>query len=578
MKPVLTLPRGISTLLRKYSFEAVDTSASLFYSSLEEYREKVLPYHEDVLQLVKRSEPSLGPALYAAELENAEKNLGCWRNIGIGRISPYEVAPVVTDPAFAEFLTPQLKTIGTELCKAARTLPLYALESWASNASHVINKSKGGPTYAPGSHKLAAIPTFVLGRRLATADILDLCGEMMGFELTQLNLRRAQGSRKPGKVGIVKDGAIVSYVEQSGVPKVRSVKASPGIINAQVTRLTELLKNVFRTIYRCNDGDPGPYVQRAREAGYYGATDYSTYDDTIPTEVRDAVRQFVFAPFLSTLEALGVVSAFEVEQALAADEWSASAPVLMPPLDINTAGLIVPRKGTIRSGEKTTSLIGTIVNLAICRACCRVAGIGANEIAVAIQSDDLLFWSRDASVVAAFTGVITSLPFTLKVTKPDYSAFLQRHVPDGFSYFSRQASLNREPVNEWESLTDFGISHAVRYHLLKGHPLRDHFLPTLRKHFPRAADEAEWFCKLSPEALIVALTMSQSGKNFADDEADTIAVKLKSIAPDVTVSRTVLDALSGRQQMTDRQLMQASENDSTPELVKLLKRIKKEVW
>lgn len=579
MKAVATLPRAVAARLRAYNFEAVDPTASLFYADTTEYAARVLPYHQHVEHIIHQGRGALGDELEAAERENAAKNMTCWRACGIGRFDPNEVPPVVSDPEWARLVQPELKFIGQRLCDTASALPVYVLASWADNAPHVINKFKGPPTYAPGRHVAAALPSFGLGRLVPLEPLLEWCEQLMGMEMALTLLERRQGNSptKVVKIGQVVDGEITSWVDATGYPKKRSVKASPAMVNAKLTRMTELLKQCFRMTFHCNDGNPDIYVHRAKIRGGAGATDYSTYDDTVPFEVRDLVRDLVFAPFLATMVSRGVMTEAEANDALKADAWNANAPILMPPLRLADAGLIVPRKGTIRSGEKPTSLIGTIVNLAICRACCKLAGITADDIEFAIQSDDLLFMGSD-DVVAAFRDTITSLGISLKVSTPEYTAFLQRHVPGGFAYFSRQASLNREASSEWETFEEFGLSHAVRFHLLKGHPLQHRFMEPLWEHFPEAAKHADWFIKLGADGLVEALSMFASTKVFDGEDAETIAARLKHIAPDVAVDAITLEKLSGRSTLTDRAMVKLANDMGVDKMKTLCARIKKEVW
>jgi hypothetical protein len=364
-----------------------------------------------------------------------------------------------------------MNKISTRLTSYAKTLSVSDLTKIYMGADIPINKGKGAPYWIQGTNTSSA----VLFARIATsARTLDELNEMVldigpaDAPMCATTYMRIQASRKEQTNWVIAGDGLVEHGTRRG-PKVRKIQALPFVYNYLLAGLTEVVKYCMVNSNDEHTGKIEPAVEQY--AGYreHIAADLSNYDDSVGIETLDAFRDSVFSPLSALLVRAGVMSARERRLFLEIDEWLQRIRLLTPPLLRNDAARLVRTIGGIKSGEKPTSLKGSLINEARIKS--KAKDLGLRVISFN-QGDDTLVYSNDARLKETW---FKHQMFGFTETEGVDLSFLMKRIPSGYSYLTRMvtSNVNREPAHEAAGLFSAASAMRIRYELLSGHLKQD---------------------------------------------------------------------------------------------------------
>jgi hypothetical protein len=465
------LPRNVVDLYNKYSFEAFDNRGAWAYDTPRGWFQAIL-HSNEVLEPVIDALRGQDTALAEAELENLEKAQVCWRDKGFGSLVQTEDLEV-SNPSQAVALSSELGKIGTRLLQYAKRLDVKQLIAIYDGAAIPINKGKGAPYWIPGTNTAAAVlfaRMYATAKSLADIDELVLAAGSADAPMCATTYMRIQASRKMQEMWHLSGDSLVSQGERRG-PKIRKIQALPFIYNYALAGMTEVIKYCMTNSNDEHTGKIEPATESYQTYPYHIAADLSNYDDSVGIETLDLFREVIFAPFSQFLVRVGVMSAVQRRIFLEVDEWLQKIKLLTPPLRMSEGARLVRTVGGIKSGEKPTSLKGTLINEARIKAKAKALGL---KIQSYNQGDDTLVYSNQRQLRDLW---FENQLFGFNETEGADLSFLMKRIPTGYSYLTRMvlSNINRESAHEAAGLYSAASAMRIRYELLKGHPAQDRY-------------------------------------------------------------------------------------------------------
>jgi len=464
------LARHIRELYQWYAFQATDNSPAYPYSSRDEWGAQALLFHDRVVSAMSRLSDA---TLRAAEAEAALKLTTFWRDKGLGSI--VQDAPLINrNEDQAAYLRPWMRALGTQLASIVRHHGADVFVPVYNNAVVPIDRGKGSPFWLPGTDHSAAIELHALWQ--GCNDVSDYVKRLhdSGPVKTRICLT--------GYIRIQDAGGEVpawvwtgDRVEQRGSrlgPKVRKVQAMPFGLNSMMAGAAECCRFAATMLDDRNSGTLGPAMNAARTSQFTIAIDLSKYDESVSAETIAQFRSVVMEPFCRALRDAGVISGRIYSILLSIDEMNQTIPFLAPPHRMEDGAELVDTDGMIKSGERWTSLKGTLINR-----CLRDAQLSAAKwSARAFNSgDDTLVCGDGASGRDRFLGQLSQHGFVEKVAaSPTY---LMRHMPSGYAYLGRMLGgcLNKEANREPSGVAHAAAAIQIRRGLLNNHPAQPAF-------------------------------------------------------------------------------------------------------
>jgi hypothetical protein len=305
---------------------------------------------------------------------------------------------------------------------------------------------------------------------------------------------RVQGSGKQRLVRYLDaEGGLHEYDDEWGFyPKTRRVQATGFVFNFRLSPVSNVITEVVKTM---DVGALTPFDtvledSRTRPDVYGLANDFSEYDDSIGSETLLVFIDEIWKPSCLALQRRGYLTKQEVDFTIDLLSRSLFLPLLMPPVKRDEAARLVQRHGGIPSGIRPTSLMGTLINLAI-RAWQRdqVRVPSSFVRTYAFGDDSLLLVKRDweKRLVSA------PLPPGLNETTPPDVTYLMKRIPTGYGYLGRMvmSTIQKEARNEPKNGMIAALGVAARRIILQGHPLAQEYDNWLKMMGGRYAEALE---------------------------------------------------------------------------------------
>lgn len=509
------VPPSVRSLLYNLNFEANQRGAAWCYDTWQQWRDVMSHISDKLTPLLS----TLPEPLRSAEYNHLEKGMVNWRHVGLGRMFVDQDA-VTTSQTQAEALKPYLKKIGRAYERTIRSNPTRAAD-WARSAKIVVSSGKGAPNwYSATDDKV--VPYIMsasgLGIGVSLANSGDDAKTINPLGLVITMLQRIQGARKPSQTYMLRDGYLIPAAMRM-VPKVRDVKAVPLWVNWVLAFATTMIKNANRAGDDTAQGDIIEAQRIARTYKYVGASDMSTYDDTISKETLDCWHECILQPVIFACEEMGLIDAGLASAILEAARWADTARILCPPRSMLEDAVLIDSFGRVKSGSYLTSTQDTDIRKAFFMAKAKYVDV---EIAYTCWGDDGLFGSHDPQLKEKWNSTGDGL-FDFVEKYEDEPSFLMKHVPDGYGYIARYATrtVNRETREEASTLEVAALGLAVRQAGLRGHPLERHFLPIMESApQPRLAAAARLarVGELELSRMIATSNVPGANKSFESED------------------------------------------------------------
>jgi len=468
------LPRSLVDLYRAYRDSNFEPREAFAYDTFTQWQQGVAAVVEYVTPLLHRLLTE-DMRLAGQEVEFLDKMQVNWRYRGSKTlvIEPADVAShSCRNQAQALALTPFFKTI------RKRSDALYVANEATESARLApvrLDRGKGAPFWVPGTDPEGAIMLRSLVQRCRSAKEIEAVCRGITNPRTPVNVQtsyiRVQGSR-------------------TDTAKIRRIAAIGFVYNHWWAPYAEVLRRLMKTDH---SGDVRDTLAVAGSWRYATAIDLKSYDTTVAYETHQALREYVILPLCRRIYAdcsrAGVKGMVDPNGLSSIDELIITMGILTPSWNRLSSASIVPAVGQIRSGENPTSYKGTTINEARCRH--KAQYLGARwgvDLITHNYGDDTILFCNDDRWIEAWTSEPSLLGFN-EVVAADAS-FLMRRVPDGYGYLGRMitACINREPRMEPDCSLRLASSIATRRVILRGHPLSNHFIPSLRKYAATAPD------------------------------------------------------------------------------------------
>lgn len=527
--------------LSTFNFTSLVPKPAYTYDTLEEWRQIMNKIVELTAPLVN---DLANDRLRAIELEHLEKGLVNWRAQGYGRLlfaSPFRSEST----AQAEHLRPFIRKRWTayrkvlEACTTTELLEVYL------GTRIRLDKGKGAPFWNPGSDRGAGLLLGAIGRQIWDVDGIEetMHEWSQGAPMLLTMYSRIQGNRKKLAKRVLYGNSLYASGEWVGC-KVRTVKAPPFVLNSLSAPGYDLLKWVILKAFPHRHlTDSRVAAQTAHPYRYLFASDLTTADDTISADTLEVWHEEMFAPFITYLLRRGVVTRKEARYLLAYDIHLIRTKILAPARTRNEGACIIEMVGGVKSGDRGT----TDKDLDIIAALCDAKRTRLAEAGILCEymswGDDILIMSDNPKAESAWFSACDAENHLWKEKREPDSTYMSKHMPGGYSYFSRMLvrRINREPAEE--PTNDIGAALSIRASLdaLQGpseaHPLRDRYVAILRRAVPKlrvACEIAEHATTLELMHTYERLKMTRLQKMKAattiqdlmrgtggDDEADT---------------------------------------------------------
>jgi hypothetical protein len=432
--------------------------------------------------------------LRAIELEHLEKGMVNWRAIGFGRLV-FASNFRSESSEQADSLRGIVRDRASRYVKLAKEIDRSKLVEIYDSTKIRFDKGKGAPFWNPGTDLGAGYLLAIIGRKLKNLDdIRDVMHEWSGGAPMIMSMyHRVQGGRKPVTTRAYQMGNLFASRE-SVMPKVRTVKAPPYVENNLAAGYYDLLKTLIMEAYpnrHLTDATQAATIARSYE--YLFASDLTTADDTISAQTLEMWHEEVTIPLTEALEDLGVMEAWEGSLVRAYDLSLVRRDILCPARSSHEKACILSMIGGVKSGDRGT----TAKDLDIIGARCELKRRRLKEAGIDCEymswGDDILVMSNDARAEAEWFKDVPSENHLWKDKVEPDSTYMAKHMPEGYSYFSRMVirRLNREPHEEPSNAIGAALSIAASRDALAGvkggarHPLIDHYIDVVEKTMPR---------------------------------------------------------------------------------------------
>jgi len=466
------LPRSLVRLYDTYRTRATEPRAAFAYDTFTEWRDGM----SRMLDIVRPSLLRLAEsdaALAAQENEFIEKAQVNWRYRGLNSLvidDPMSVSCI--NPAQAMGLRAQFETLRNEQLAWLDGVSDDNLSSIVARAPVRMDRGKGAPYWVPSTDHQGAIALRRLAQQWYNLDgLVGSLGSLTKHRppvLAQTSYMRIQGSR-------------------DGKPKVRRIAAIGFVFNHNWVPYAETLRASMKSEHT---GDPRDTLREARLWRHAYSLDLKSFDTTVAYETLRLLSDIVIMPFVTQLYHRMHRVAKSIAMTLPSpsfmrslDEAIITMDVLAPSVDNRYAADLIEALGQIHSGENPTSYKGTRIRRCHCRAKMQYLGYEWGRDAITHNyGDDTILFCNDSRVAEDWFNSPDYLGLR-EVAAPD-ATFLMRRIPNGHSYLGRMlaSTINREPRMEPEHALRCACSIAVRYHLLRGHPLQHLYLPALRAY------------------------------------------------------------------------------------------------
>jgi hypothetical protein len=459
-----------------YSFSPYDSGSAFYYDAIDQWAQITTIMLERMGDMVRRLELR-DERLAAQEAEFVAKMGVNWRMTGYGQLLKRE-PQIVSNKSQADALRPWLRRIATKLLHTLESTPTVDVYNWYLTGPVKVGKGKGAPYWFSGNDRESALflarITMPAGSAEQTVNQLMDVGQAR-VPLCQTIYPRVQSSASLRPHRALIGSQIVEIGEEYG-PKVREIAAQAFGINVLWAGVGNLLKTAMVTTFPQLDGQIGPAIALYEQQRYALAVDLKAYDTTVSIETLDVFREEILGPLLATLRRYGIISAGEEVRLMTLDALTQELPVLTPPGCMNDGASLVPRRGGIQSGERLTSVKGTLINMA--RIMAKAAALDI-RVQAANFGDDMLITSQDARLRRLWLDHDEWRGFR-EVGAPDLN-YLMRRIPEGYVYVARMllSTINREPQHEPRSAIQAALGIRVRDELLTGHPAKPDYLATL---------------------------------------------------------------------------------------------------
>lgn len=572
------LPKSLEQRYATYSFVDFDDGSAFAYDSPAEWAEMTIRIQERMYDVCDRL-AKVDPRLAAQEREFTDKLAVCWRMRGLGTLFVEDPATLSCHNVMqAEALRPVIRDRGQWYVSQIRSMGRDTLAGLLRSAPLRIDRGKGAPYWFSGTERETPFAV----RRLAQAapnlaslkEAVSEAGQARAGYVQTSDIR-IQSARGPVPRVINDRGALRVDGERIG-PKVRRIAGQPFVTN----HLWAAVGNVLRTIMASDPaqrttGTFDPAAIAARKHRFAAAVDLKSYDTTVSYELQLLVHEEMLAPATLELVKLGVLSDKERAMMLEADLESQRMPILLPPRDEGEVAYEVAAEGQTRSGENLTSWKGTEINRARCDLKARLASAATGQRIHAINyGDDTVVFADSAAPIDHWLENGTAFGFK-EVAAPD-ATFLMKRVPFGYSYLGRMVmgSIDREVRQEPETQLDAAAAFALRYQLLKGHPMQDEYWAIMEAAAgPQRLRNA---VALAKNADAVALTLMaaevKSGarsSNRNEDRIDALEALLHQPLTHDTIKRGAARAILLLQEldvMAHRQISWSAFNTKSAEM------------
>lgn len=482
--PFGRLPRALEDYYRVLNYTAVLPYAWYAARSAREagtLANEAAAWHRDLCARIRATGDE---ALAAQEADSTERLLCDWRWKGFTPFDISDGAYTFRNASQAAGLERAIVDVSTRVLTALRELVEGATaERVRSEASYPVNKGKSAPFYVPGTNRAAAPALAAITNSCESFDeIQALCGHLGATNPICVTLyTRIQAAKSPRTLWAVDaDGARVE-AGQALLCKVRKVQAVGFVMNYAYAVLGSVLTEAARV------AGIGllPRLDQVQEAtkgvdpqAIFGE-DISNYDDSVGSELYRLVTTNLILPACEILLEHGILTHREASLIASIENVLPTMQLLAPPRSRRYAAALLRREGGIVSGERLTSLKGTVINAARARAVLADAAVkpatvwtfGDDTLIVFERPEDAVMFASylDASDAAALYG--------FKSTRADDATFLMRRVPQGYGYVGRMlmSTLQKEHTHEARTVPIAALGLAARLQNLRGHPFAQEF-------------------------------------------------------------------------------------------------------
>jgi hypothetical protein len=456
-------------------------------------------------ELRKRGDDELA----SLELASAKKIRTNWRYPGRGGLA-LEDEIHVSNPSQAEELRTGLRIQGLNIAAAVDDLPTAEIESVMANAEVPINKGKGYPWWTRGTDREAAI---ALARLAFVSDRLDditnatIEGSDARIEPLITSYWRLAGSKD--KRSVIKEAGGVLEVsdEMDWFASVRRVQAVPWYLNLRFTPFAQLLKHVRG---QANDGRgsgrPETVIERMSGYPYAISADMSTYDQHFGAELLELARDLLYEPTLRILRMRGIYSAKECDLVRQIAATYDSMPILSPPVRRQEYARLYRRVGTLSSGRRDTSELGTNVNFVYNKHKLGQMRALSYTDYDCLGDDIIVFSKHDIEEEWRQVGGIAGFDETIEPG----SSFLKRRMPAGHGLVASMidGTIMKEVPNEPAKDAIAALGIKARRQVLQG----------IRSSHPMAGVYDDWLNSVSGR-LVLARTIANGTELTALSES-----------------------------------------------------------